>query len=56
MIAYLLNVATVIGILRLGINDYLAQAIGVLPYAIFSYLGSRYFAFGSGRVLPLTPE
>jgi putative flippase GtrA len=43
--AYLLNLLTVLGALRLGINAYVAQAIGVVPYATFGYLASRHFAF-----------
>ena len=47
-LAYLLNLATVlIAIHSLGVNSYLAQAIGIAPYTVFFYLGSRYFAFRS---------
>lgn len=46
--AYLLNLATVlIAIYSFGVNAYLAQTIGIVPYAAFFYLGSRYFAFRS---------
>jgi putative flippase GtrA len=45
-LAYLLNLATVlIAIHSLGVNSYLAQAIGIGPYTVLFYLGSRYFAF-----------
>jgi putative flippase GtrA len=45
-LAYLLNLATVlIAIHSFGVNSYLAQAIGIAPYTVFFYLGSRYFAF-----------
>ncbi len=50
--AYLLNLITVIWAIRLGINDYLAQALGVVPYTAFSYLGSKHFAFATGRLFP----
>jgi putative flippase GtrA len=47
-LAYLLNLATVlIAIHSLGVNSYLAQAIGIAPYTVFFFLGSRYFAFRS---------
>ena len=45
-LAYLLNLATVlVAIHSFGVNPYLAQAIGIGPYAVLFYLGSRYFAF-----------
>jgi len=48
--AYLLNLFCVMGLIRLGVDTYLAQALGVPPYTIVSYLGSRYIAFApSGR-------
>lgn len=53
-LAYLLNLATVlIAIHSFGVNSYLAQAIGIVPYTVFFYLGSRYFAF---RPAPVRPE
>ena len=48
-LAYLLNLATVlIAIDPFGVNSYLAQAIGIVPYALFFYYGSRHFAFTAG--------
>jgi putative flippase GtrA len=45
-VAYLLNLATVlIAIHSFGVNSYVAQAIGIAPYTVFFYLGSRHFAF-----------
>ena len=45
-VAYLANLATVLTAVRgLGLNPYLAQALGVPPYTALFYLGSRYFAF-----------
>ena len=45
-ISYLTNLLTVmVGIHTFGINGYLAQALGVVPYTVLSYLGSRYFVF-----------
>ena len=46
MVAYLLNLATVMAAIHLfAVNSYLAQAIGIIPYTSFFYLGSRWFAF-----------
>jgi putative flippase GtrA len=49
MIAYALNLATVLAAIRLGINAYVAQAIGIVPYTVFGYLASKYIAFRAGR-------
>lgn len=44
--AYLSNLATVLlAIWTFGVNPYEAHAIGVLPYAVLFYMGSRYIAF-----------
>lgn len=48
-VAYLLNLATTILAVRLGINSYIAQALGVPPYTLFGYLASRYFVFRHSR-------
>jgi putative flippase GtrA len=45
-VAYAVNLATVLTLIKLaGVNAYLAQALGVPPYTILFFLGSRYFAF-----------
>ncbi|HEY7490654.1 MAG TPA: GtrA family protein [Candidatus Tectomicrobia bacterium] len=45
VIAYLLNLAVVVSSRdRLHLNSYLAQALGIIPYAIFGYMGGRDFA------------
>ena len=45
--AYLCNLAVVLVALHwLGINSYLAQALGIPAYTAVGYLGARYFAFG----------
>jgi putative flippase GtrA len=42
---YLLNLAVVVSSRdRLHLNSYLAQALGIIPYAIFGYMGGRDFA------------
>jgi len=46
LVAYLANLGTVLGLTKLlGVNRYLAQAIGIGPYTAIGYLGSRFFAF-----------
>ena len=48
-IAYALNLATVLAAIRVfGINAYIAQALGIAPYTLFFFLGSRYYAFRVG--------
>jgi putative flippase GtrA len=45
-IAYLANLGTVLGLIRLlGLNSYAAQTLGIVPYTTLFYLGSRYVAF-----------
>ena len=47
--AYLLNLACVLTAIRLGLNAYVAQALGIIPYTVFTYLVSRYFVFRSAK-------
>jgi putative flippase GtrA len=48
--AYAANLAaTLYAIDVLNLNSYLAQAMGVLPYACVGYIGSRVYAFAPGR-------
>jgi putative flippase GtrA len=43
---YLLNLAVVqLALHRLHLNVYVGQAMGILPYTAFTYLGSKYFVF-----------
>jgi putative flippase GtrA len=50
LVAYLANLAVVSTTLRLGHwNSYLAQASGVVPYALVTYFGSKYYVFADGR-------
>lgn len=45
-VAYLLNLATVLGAIRvLHIDGYIAQALGIVPYTVFTFVASRHFAF-----------
>jgi putative flippase GtrA len=49
-IAYGANLATVMLALHvLGLNGYLAQALGVPPYTLTAYLLSKYFVFRNQR-------
>lgn len=50
-VAYSLNLACVLGMIEYGIYSYLAQALGMPPYIVISYLGSRYFAFAPDKKL-----
>lgn len=44
--AYFVNLATVVLLIdAFGVNRYVAQAAGVVPYTTVGYLGSRYIAF-----------
>jgi putative flippase GtrA len=53
-IAYLLNLVAVVSLRGvLHVNSYLAQALGIIPYTGFSYMGSRFFAFPQ---VPDVPE
>lgn len=55
-LAYLANLATVMCLIGCGTNGYLAQAIGIVPYTVLGYLGSRLFAFSSPRRATQCPE
>lgn len=45
--AYFVNLLCVLLLIDSGVNTYLAQALGIAPYTIVSYLGSRYLAFAT---------
>jgi putative flippase GtrA len=54
LLAYGMNLLVVLLAIRvIGTDDYLAHALGILPYTLTVYLGSKYIAFpaksGSGR-------
>lgn len=46
-IAYLANLMTVVLLIAMGVNGYLAQALGIIPYTLIGYAGSRLFAFAT---------
>ena len=46
MVSYAVNLVVVLGCIDyLGLNSYLAQALGTVPYALLSYLGCRFIVF-----------
>ena len=45
LVAYIINYSIVALALNSGINGYVAQALGVLPYSLTTYFGSRFFVF-----------
>lgn len=46
LVAYAMNLATVLGAIQyLGLNGYVAQAMGIVPYTLTSYLASKYLVF-----------
>jgi putative flippase GtrA len=46
IVSYLLNLSIVmVAIHALGMNSYLAQSMGIVPYTATSYLGCRFFVF-----------
>lgn len=51
-VSYTINLATVLGLIALGMNSYLAQTLGTIPYTVTFYLLSRYVVFLS-RSRPL---
>jgi putative flippase GtrA len=54
-VAYLTNLGTVLFFADgLGWNRYVAQALGIPPYTVVSYFGSRLFAFPQKRA-PASP-
>ena len=45
-VAYAMNLLTVLVAIRyLGMNDYLAQALGIPPYTVTTYLASKFIVF-----------
>jgi putative flippase GtrA len=56
LVAYGANLALVCAAVSLfSVNSYVAQSVGVVPYTLISYFGSRFFAFASPPPEPLAP-
>jgi putative flippase GtrA len=53
LVAYAMNLLTVLLLIRYGVDSYLAQALGIPPYTLTTYLASKFIVF---RVLPDAPE
>lgn len=47
LVAWLANLAALLGLMRFGMAAALAQAVAVLTYALVSYLGCRWWVFAS---------
>jgi putative flippase GtrA len=56
LVAYGANLALVCAAVSLfSVNSYVAQSVGVVPYTLVSYFGSRFFAFAAPSPEPLAP-
>jgi putative flippase GtrA len=54
LVAYAANLVTVLVSIRwFGVNEYLAQAAGVVPYTLIGYLGSKHLAFAAPMKKPM---
>ena len=52
-LAYVANLAFVLGAISvLGINSYIAQALGIPVYTAVAYLGSRWYVFSDRIQVP----
>ncbi len=50
LLSYIVNLMTVYGLRDgAGLNSYLAQATGIIPYTVIFYLSSRYYVFREDR-------
>ena len=50
-VAYTLNLCMTLATISIfDVNSYLAQALGVAPYTIITYLGSRYYVFPNQKI------
>jgi putative flippase GtrA len=45
VLAYLANLSVVLLLIALGADAFLAQTLGILPYTLVGYAGSRFFVF-----------
>ena len=43
--AYLSNLSIVLHLIDLGVNSYISQTLGLIPYILVSYFGSKYFVY-----------
>lgn len=47
IVAYIFNLVCVLVLIHIGVDAYWAQVLGIPPYTIISFLGSRFFVFPS---------
>jgi len=48
-LAYPANLAAVLMLINVGVDPYWSQALGVVPYTVIFYVGSRWYAFRSSN-------
>ncbi|HVE90489.1 MAG TPA: GtrA family protein [Burkholderiaceae bacterium] len=48
-LAYPANLAAVLMFIKIGVDPYWSQALGVVPYTVIFYVGSRWYAFRSSK-------
>jgi putative flippase GtrA len=53
IVAYALNLVTVLLLIRGGANSYAAQALGIIPYSVSGFLGAKFFVFAIARQEPV---
>jgi putative flippase GtrA len=53
LVAYVANLLTVMLLIRYGVDSYLAQALGIPPYTLTTYVASKFIVF---RVQARAPE
>jgi putative flippase GtrA len=52
-VAYAMNLATVLALIHhAGLNSYLAQALGIPPYTLTTYLASKFLVFAPASEPP----
>ena len=56
MLAYAMNLLTVMLLIRYGVDSYLAQALGIPPYTLTTYLASKFFVFRGPPDVAAVPE
>ena len=50
-VSYLFNIATVLSLIKFGINPYFAHLAGIPIYSVLFYIGSRHYVFKKPRYL-----
>lgn len=48
-VAYVANLGTTLAAIGLGVDSYLAHVLGIGPYTVIGYVGSRLFVFTAPR-------